>query len=39
MFDFFKKKKKDEDVEEKLDEALQSEPMASEELKISDFRC
>ena len=36
MFDFFKKKKKDEDVEEKLDEALQSEPMASEELKISD---
>lgn len=36
MFDFFKKKKKDEDVEEKLDEALQSEPMASEEQKISD---
>lgn len=36
MFDFFKKKKKDEDVEEKLDEALQSEPMTSEELKISD---
>lgn len=36
MFDFFKKKKKDEDVEEKLDEALQSEPMTSEEQKISD---
>ena len=37
MFDFFKKKKKDEDVEEKLDEALQSEPMTSEEQKISDL--
>ncbi len=36
MFDFFKKKKKDEDVEEKLDEALQSESMTSEEQKISD---
>ncbi len=36
MFDFFKRKKKDEDVEEKLDEALQSEPMTSEEQKISD---
>ena len=36
MFDFFKKKKKNEDVEEKLDEALQSEPMTSEEQKISD---
>ena len=36
MFDFFKKKKKHEDVEEKLDEALQSESMTSEEQKISD---
>ncbi len=36
MFDFFKKKKNDEDVEEKLDEALQSESMTSEEQKISD---
>lgn len=37
MFDFFKKKKKDEDVEEKLDEALQSEPMTSEEPEVSNF--
>ena len=36
MFDFFKKKKKDEDVEEKLDESLQSEQMTLEEQKISD---
>ncbi len=36
MFDFFKKKKKDEEVEEKLDESLQSEQMTLEEQKISD---
>lgn len=36
MFDFFKKKKKDEEVEEKLDESLQSEQMTSEEQEVSD---
>lgn len=36
MFDFFKKKKKDEDVEEKLDESLQSEQMTSEEQEVDN---